>query len=195
MGAPYKSLLHESVLPAINSKTTNRTTSFTWWRTPFRPCLTNSQDQRRRALHTMPKKVLEEFTTTSNPSTQQKVEGTQSRTRQKVPSIELITQMRLGFPIHKAMATQRGSRLVVEKHTYENFLTAGTPLSEINEFWTLHRAFPRVPQLLYPHKRPNVVLGNYLYFTQFQIHDKVNQNIGLWLPHHHTFWRRVREYK
>lgn len=77
---------------------------------------------------------LEEFTATSNPSKQHEVVGTQSQTRQNISSIKLIIQMWLGFPIHKAIATLRGSRLVKETYTIEDFLTAGTPLSKSDEF-------------------------------------------------------------
>lgn len=90
------------------------------------------------------KSELEEFTATSTPS-KQEVVGTQSQTRQNILSIKLITQIWLGFPRHEAMATLRGSRLVKEN---DDFLTSDTPLSESNEFWTLHHAFPIVPQRL-----------------------------------------------
>lgn len=58
---------------------------------------------------------IEEFTTTTNPNKLQEVECTQSCARQKIPRIESITQMWLRFCIHKAKATQQGSRIVKEK--------------------------------------------------------------------------------
>lgn len=122
------------------------------------------------------KSELEEFTTTPNSSKQQEVVGTQSPTRQNILSIELITQTWLGFPIYEAMATLRCSRLVKEN---DDFLTADTPLSESNEFWTLHHAFTIVSQQLYPHERLDVVLRNYLLCTQLPRDEKVNQDTNL----------------
>ena len=122
---------------------------------------------------------IEEFTATSNPNKLQEEECTQGRTRHKVLSIELITQMWFGVSIHEAIATQRGTKLIEEKRTDEDFLTIGTPDSEVEEFRTLRRAFPRVPRRLYPHERPDAVPGHYLHFTQLPQHDNVNQGTGL----------------
>ena len=74
--------------------------------------------------------------------------------------------MWLGFPIHEAVAMQKGVDVIRELCTNEDFARIGTPPKGIIHFKTLRRAFPRVPQLFYPSERPDTVPGNHLQFTQ-----------------------------
>jgi hypothetical protein len=87
--------------------------------------------------------------------------------------------MWLGFPIHEAVATQRGNDIIREHRTNADFARIGTSPSEVIDFMTLRRAFPRVPQLLYPNERPDAVLGNHLHFTQLPRQKKVDPTTGL----------------
>lgn len=56
--------------------------------------------------------------------------------------------------------------IIHETRTNEEFSKIGTPSREVLEFRTLRRTFPRVPQVCYPHERPDAVPGNHLHFTQ-----------------------------
>ena len=87
--------------------------------------------------------------------------------------------MWLGFPIHEAIAIRNGTEIIKERRIQEEFVKLGTPSSEIIEFNTLRRAFPRVPQTCYPHERPDAVPGNHLHFTQLQRLEKVDPTNGL----------------
>ena len=87
--------------------------------------------------------------------------------------------MWLGFPIHEAAATQRGLDIIHESRTNEEFARVGTPPQEVMDFMTLRRAFPRVPQTLYPNERPDAVPGNHLHFTQLPRLEKVDHTTGL----------------
>jgi hypothetical protein len=99
--------------------------------------------------------------------------------RTKVPIIDIVAQMWLGFSIHEAVAIQNGKEVIREHHTNDDFARAGTPPSEVIEFMTLRRAFPRVPQMLYPNERPDAVPGNHLHFTQLPRLEKVDPTMGL----------------
>ena len=87
--------------------------------------------------------------------------------------------MWLGFPIHEAVAVQKGGDIIREHRTTEDFARLGTPPTEIIHFNTLRRAFPRVPQIFYPSERPDAVPGNHLHFTQLPRQEKVNPSTGL----------------
>ena len=74
------------------------------------------------------------------------------------------------------------------------FHAAGTPLSEIQEFRTIRRAFPRTKQTLYPAERPDAVPGQHLHFTQVPMYEKISQDTGLTEGFHVTI-RFDGEYK
>ena len=99
--------------------------------------------------------------------------------KEAIPSIEMVSQMWLGFPIHEAAATQRGKEVLRENRTNEDFAELGTPSREVIDFMTLRRAFPRVPRLLYPNDQPDAVPGNHLHFTQLPKLEKVAPTTGL----------------
>ena len=86
------------------------------------------------------------------------------KTKEAIPSIDIVSQMWLGFPIHEAVASHRGKEIIHEHRTNEDFARIGTPPREIIDFKTLRRAFPRVSQTLYPNERPDAVPGNHLHF-------------------------------
>jgi hypothetical protein len=65
--------------------------------------------------------------------------------------------MWLGFPIHEAITLYRGADIINESRTYEEFIKSGTPSRKIFDFRTLRRAFPHIPQMCYPSKKPNAV--------------------------------------
>ena len=103
----------------------------------------------------------------------------QEKTKEAVPSIDIVSHMWLGFPIHEAIAIQRGQDIIHEHRTNDEFTRFGTPTKEIIEFKILRRAFPHVPQVCYPHERPDAVPGNHLHFTQLPILEKTDPTIGL----------------
>jgi hypothetical protein len=86
------------------------------------------------------------------------------KTKVAIPSIDIVSHMWLGFPIYEAIAIQRSKKIIHEHRTTEEFTRLGTPTKEIIEFKTLRRAFPHVPQVYYPHERPDAVPGNHLHF-------------------------------
>ena len=101
------------------------------------------------------------------------------KTKEAIPSIDIVAHMWLGFPIHEAIAIQRGNDIIREHRTPEDFTRIGTPTKEVIEFMTLRRAFPHVPQTCYPHERPDAVPGNHLHFTQLPRLEKVDSTTGL----------------
>ena len=62
-----------------------------------------------------------------------------------IPSIDRVSHMWLGFPIHEAMALHRGTKIIRETRTNKEFAKIGTPSRKIIDFRTLRRAFPHVP--------------------------------------------------
>ena len=96
--------------------------------------------------------------------------------------------------MHEMLATQRGKKELREKRTDEEFATANTPTSEIQEFRSLRRAFPRVKHSLYPIERPDAVPGQHLHFTQIPMYEKTSQDTGLTKGFHVTI-RFDGEYK
>ena len=101
------------------------------------------------------------------------------KTKEDIPSIDIVAHMWLGFPIHEAIATQGGKEIIREHRTPEEFTRIGTPTKEVIEFMTLRRAFPHVPQICYPHERPDAVPGHHLHFTQLPSLEKVDPTTGL----------------
>ena len=83
------------------------------------------------------------------------------KTKEPIPSIDIVSRMWLGFSIHEAIAIQSGTEIIHETLTNDEFAKIGTPSREIIEFKTLRRAFPRVPQVCYPHERSDAVPGNH----------------------------------
>ena len=59
------------------------------------------------------------------------------RTKEAIPSIDIVSQMWLGFTIHEAIATQQGTDIIQEHRTFDEFTIMGTPPSEVIEFQTL----------------------------------------------------------
>jgi hypothetical protein len=49
------------------------------------------------------------------------------RPKEAIPSIDIVSQMWLGFPIHEAVAVQRGKDIIREDRTNEEFARVGTP--------------------------------------------------------------------
>ena len=94
--------------------------------------------------------------------------------KEAIPSIDIVSHMWLGFSIHEAITTQKGMGIIHETRTNEEFLKIDTPSREVLEFRTLRRAFPRVPQVCYPHERPDAVPGNH---TSHNSRDKRR-----WIP-------------
>lgn len=102
-----------------------------------------------------------------------------SRLKELIPSIDIVSKMWLGFSIHEAIASHRGHEIIHEHRTDEEFKKIGTPAREITEFKTLRRASPRVPQVLYSNERPDAVPGNHLHFTQIPRQERVDPATGL----------------
>ena len=86
------------------------------------------------------------------------------KTKEAIPSIDIVSHMWLGFPIHEAIAIQWGKEIIHEHQTTEEFTRLGTPTKEIIEFKTLRRAFPHVPQVYYPHEHS--LEGNRVFSTR-----------------------------
>ena len=101
------------------------------------------------------------------------------RPKEAIPSIDIVSHMWLGFPIHEAIATHKGKDIIREHRTNEEFTRIGIPPHEVIDFTTLRRAFPRVPQMLHPTERPDTVPGNYLHFTQLSRLEKIDHTTGL----------------
>jgi hypothetical protein len=101
------------------------------------------------------------------------------KTKEAIPSIDIVSHMWLGLPIHEAIAIQWNKEIIHEHRTTEEFTRLGTPTKEIIEFKTLRRAFPHVPQVYYPLERPDAVPGNHLHFTQIPRLEKTDPATGL----------------
>ena len=144
---------------------------------------------------TTKRRKADDYTATSTiPS---KTTPTTSNTRSKrvaTLGIDMIGQMWLGFHMHEALSTQRGKKVLVEKRTDAEFIATNTPGTEIQEFRTLRRAFPRTKQVLYPFERPNAVPDQHLHFTQIPMYEKTSHDTGLTDGFHVTI-RFDGEYK
>lgn len=86
--------------------------------------------------------------------------------------------MWLGFPIHEAIATQSGKKIMRERRTNEDFAKIRTPSKEVTDIKTLRKAFSQVPQMLYPSERPNAVRGHHPHFIQLLMQQKVDSATG-----------------
>ena len=93
--------------------------------------------------------------------------------------IDMIGQIWPGFHMQEALLTQKGKKELHENRTDEEFKATGTPTTEIYEFRTLRRAFPRTKQILYPVERPDAVPGQHLHFTQIPMYERTSQDTGL----------------
>ena len=92
--------------------------------------------------------------------------------------IDMLGQMWLGFYMQEVFLTQRGKRELKYNRSDEDFLAIGTPATEVHEFRSICRAFPRTAQVLYPTKRPDAVPGQYLHFTQIPKYEHISQATG-----------------
>ena len=90
-----------------------------------------------------------------------------------------MSQIWLGFPIHEAVAVQKGGDIIRDHRTTEDFARIGTPPTEIIHFNTLRQAFPIVPQIFYPSKRTDAVPGNHIHFIQLLRQERVNSSTSL----------------
>ena len=66
---------------------------------------------------------VDDFTTTSNLSKHCDEKSTQNIIHHKIPipSIELITFMWFGLPIHETMATKEGTKIIKKKRAHERY--------------------------------------------------------------------------
>ena len=124
--------------------------------------------------------------TTSHPKST--MGGSRSHMRHKIaiPNIKIVTQMWYEHPIHEALTIQQGKPIFKETRSNEEFVNMGTPLTEIEEFRTLHQAIMRVHQHIYPHERSDAIPGHQLHFTQLPKHVNVKQDTGLFKGFHIT---------
>ena len=139
----------------------------------------------------------EDYTATSTPTIPSKNTPPPARTRSKrgtALGIDMLGQMWLGFHMQEALSTQRGKRELKEIRTNEEFIATSTPATEIQEFRSLRRVFPRTKQILYPSERPDAVPGQHLHFTQIPMYEKISQDTGLTEGFHVTI-RFDGEYK
>ena len=70
-----------------------------------------------------------------------------TRSKEAIPSIDILSQIWLGYTIHEAIATHKGIETIQEHRTHDEFLRIRTPPREILDFQTLRHAFPRIPQI------------------------------------------------
>ena len=98
------------------------------------------------------------------------------------------------FYMQEAFLTQRGKKELKEHRTDADFLAIGTPDTEVEEFRSIRRAFPRTAQMLYPSERPDTVPGQHLHFTQIPKYESISQATGLTEGFHVTI-RFDGEYK
>lgn len=160
LAAPHQAVLSISHLDAINLAEVTLTPP------PRTGPITDSQSAKRRRSEAG-KQVTP---TNSTPNTIAK---------EPIPSIDIVAHMWLGFSIHEDMAIHKGVDIIREHRTNEEFAQLGTPAREITDFNTLRRAFPRVPQALFPNERPDAVPGNHLHFTQIPKQEHTDPATGL----------------
>ena len=96
--------------------------------------------------------------------------------------------------MEEELAIQLGTQVLVDRRTDEEFTNMGTPVSEVREFRSLRRAFPRTKQTLFPTERPDAVPGQHLHFTQIPMYEKTSSDTGLTDGFHVTI-RFDGEYK
>ena len=172
-----------------NIHTTESTPQSLQYRNPRAEDASESQNTKRRKA--------EDYTVSSTPITSCKPTPTSSQARAKCVtnlSIDMIGQMWLGFHMQEALAIQRGKQELKERRTDEEFTKLGTPASEVHEFRSIRRAFPRTKQIIFPNERPDAVPGQHLHFTQIPKYEKISQDTGLTEGFHVTI-RFDGEYK
>ena len=131
---------------------------------------------------TTKRRKAEDYTATSTPPLPSKATPPPLSTRSKrvaTLGVDMIGQMWLGFHMHKALSIQQGKKELSEKRMDAEFNAIGTPTSEIQEFRSIRRAFPRTKQVLYPSERPDAVPGQHLHFTQIPMYERTSQDTGL----------------
>ena len=99
--------------------------------------------------------------------------------KEPISSIDIVAYMWLGFSIHEDMVIHKGVDIIKVHRTNEEFAQLRTHTREIIDFKTLCRAFPRVPQALFPSERPDAVPGNHLHFTQIPKQKHTDPATGL----------------
>lgn len=67
------------------------------------------------------------------------------RTKEAIPSIDIVSQMWLEFSIHEAVISQRDKGIIREHRTNEEFARLGTSTREVIDFKILWRVFPWDP--------------------------------------------------
>ena len=138
-----------------------------------------------------------DYTATSTPIVTSKQAPPSSHTQPKRTTtlgIDMLGQMWLGFYMQEAIFIQRGKRELKESRTDEEFLAIGTPATEVQEFRSIRRAFPRTKQTLYPSERPDAAPGQHLHFTQIPRYETISHDTGLTEGFHITI-RFDGEYK
>ena len=162
LAAPNQAVLSISHLDAINLATSTLTPR------SLKDILNDTQSAKRRRSEAG--RQATHNRSTPSPSI---------KTKEDVPSIEIVAHMWLGFSVHEAIAIHEGKEIIREFRTNDEFARFGTLTMEIIEFKTFRRAFPRVPQILYPNERPDAVPGNHLHFTQVPRQEKVDPTTSL----------------
>ena len=143
------------------------------------------------------RRKADDYTATSTPHNSSKHIAPSTNTNSKRTSsigIDMLSHMWLGFQMHETLLIQRGKSILKEARTDEDFLAVGTPPSEVQDFRSLRRVFPRTSQILYPSERPDTVLGQHLHFTQLPRYEKIFHDTGLTDGFHITI-RFDGEYK
>ena len=144
------------------------------YRNPRLTDASESQNTKRRKA--------EDYTATSAPHVSSKLHTPSSHTKSKRTSslgIDMLSHMWLGFQMHEALLIQRGKHTLMESRTDEEFIALGTPPTEVHEFRSIRRAFPRTSQILYPSERPDAVPGQHLHLTQLPRYEKISLTTGL----------------
>ena len=178
---------HPKEISHKSTRVTDSTPPTLLYRNPRMVDASESQTTKRRKA--------DDYTATSTPSSKNTPPPPLTRSqRRNTLTIDMIGQMWLGFHMHEALSTHRGKKELMEKRTDEEFATTGTPTTEIHEFRTIRRAFPRTKQVLYPSERPDAVPGQHLHFTQIPMYEKTTQETGLTDGFHVTI-RFDGEYK
>ena len=138
---------------------------------------------------TTKRRKAEAYTATSTPKVSSKHTTPSSHAKSKripILGIDMLSQMWLGFPMQEALLTQLGKHALKESRTDEEFLSMGTPPTEIHEFRSLRHVFPRTKQVLYPSERPVAVPGQHLHLTQLPRYEKISHDTGLTKGFHVT---------
>ena len=145
---------------------------------------------------TTKRRKADDYTATSTPAIPNKPMSPPHTRSQRIATlgIDMMGKIWLGFPLHEVLAIQRGKKELTEKRTNEEYANISTPTTEIQEFRSLRRAFPKIKQSLYPSERPDAVPGQHLHFTQIPMYEKTAQDTGLTEGFHVTI-RFDGEYK